>query len=136
MLVPEIFYPLSGLFDALMAAGLGFFVYTRNRSDRRYRTYGLFCLSLFLWGLAYFYWLRANDEDTALFWARALMVGAVFIPVTAYHHVVQLLEISSKLREKAVAFGYLCSVVLLFFAPSRFMVDSVSRKMIFNYWPN
>jgi len=136
MLIPESFYPLSGLFDALMAAGLGLFVYTRDRSDRRYRTYGLFCLSLFLWGVAYFFWLSSTEASSALFWARALMVGAVFVPVTAYHHVVQLLEVTSEKREKLITIGYLISVLLLFFAPTRFMVDSVSKKAIFNYWPN
>jgi two-component system nitrogen regulation sensor histidine kinase GlnL len=136
MLIPNLFYPLSGLFDAFMAAGLGLFVYTRNRSDRRYRTYGLFCLSLFLWGVAYFFWLTAADSGSALFWARGLMVGAVFLPVTSYHHVVQLLEVSSKTRERAITLGYLFSVMLMLFAPTRFMVESVSKKLMFDYWPN
>ena len=86
--------------------------------------------------MAYFFWLIATDSGNALFWARALMVGAVFLPVTSYHHVVQLLEVSSKIRDRAIALGYLFSVVLLFFAPTRFMVESVSKKLLFDYWPN
>jgi two-component system NtrC family sensor kinase len=136
MLIPESFYSLSGLFDALMAAGLGLFVYTRDRSDKRYRLYGFFCLSLFVWGVAYFFWLSSTEAESALFWARALMVGAVFVPVTAYHHVVQLLELTSERRDKFITIGYLFSLLLLLFVPTRFMVDSVSRKAIFNYWPN
>src|SRR5918995_6367967 len=106
MLIPESFYPFSGLCDALMAAGLGLFVYTRDRSDRRYRIYGLFCLSLFVWGVAYFFWLSSTEARSALFWARALIAGAVFVPVTAYHHVVQLLELTSEKREKLITLGY------------------------------
>jgi two-component system, NtrC family, sensor kinase len=135
MLLPELFYPLSGLFDALMAAGLGLFVYTRDPSDSRYRTYALFCASLFFWGVGYFFWLLAKDASTALFWARALMMGAIFLPVTAYHHVIQLLEVSSIKRDRIVATGYLLSLALLVFVPTAFIVDSVEQKLIFAYWP-
>src|SRR5215207_699679 len=104
--MPYFFYPLSGLFNALMAAALGSFIYTRNPADRRYRTYGAFCLSLFVWGIAYFLWLISDQASVALFWSRVLMAGAVFLPVTSYHHVIQLLEVSSVARNRIVTVGY------------------------------
>ena len=134
--MPHSLYPLSGLINGIMAVGLGVFVYTRNPSDRRYITYGLFCLSLSFWSFAYFFWLSSKNPTDALFWARALMAGAVFLPVTSYHHVIQLLGVTSKSKEKLIKWGYLCTVILLLFAPTNFMVPSVSRKLAFEYWPN
>ena len=43
------YFPLTGLLNGTLAVILGIFVYTRNPTDRRYITYGLFCLSLALW---------------------------------------------------------------------------------------
>ena len=119
-----------------MALALGLFVYTRDPSDRRYITYGIFCLSLAVWSLAYFFWLSSNNPRAALYWARALIGAAVFIPVTSYHHVVQLLGVSSRSKDKIIRFGYILSAILLLFSPTDAMVRSVSRKLIFEYWPN
>jgi signal transduction histidine kinase len=134
--MPYSLYPLSGLINGIMAVGLGLFVYTRDPSDRRYITYGLFCLSLCFWSFAYFFWLSSNNAADALFWARTLMAGAVFIPVTAYHHVTQLLGVSTKVKSRLISLGYFCSALLMLSTPTEFMVRSVSKKLDFDYWPN
>jgi signal transduction histidine kinase len=64
------------------------------------------------------------------------MAGAVFLPVTGYHHVIQLLEISSSGRDKIVRLGYLSSIALLATVFTSFMVESVSPKLVFEFWPN
>jgi K+-sensing histidine kinase KdpD len=64
------------------------------------------------------------------------MAGAVFLPVTSYHHVIQLLGATSATKHRLINFGYLCTVILLLFAPTDFMVPSVSKKLDFDYWPN
>ena len=130
------FYPLSGLLNGILAAVLGLFVYTRNPTDRRYVTYSIFCLSLAFWSFSYFFWLLSSVEARALFWARALIAGAVFIPVTSYHHVVQLIGVSSPMRRRFINGGYLLSFLLVLLSPTSFLVPSVSEKLFFVYWPN
>ncbi len=129
-------YSISGLINGILAITLGVFVYTRDPSDRRYITYGIFCLSLAIWSFSYFLWLLSPSEAKALFWVRALMAGAVFIPVTAYHHVIQLIGVSSPSKDRFVKVGYLLCVFLFLLSPTPFLVSSVSEKLNFVYWPN
>jgi two-component system NtrC family sensor kinase len=130
------YFPLTGLLNGTLAVILGIFVYTRNPTDRRYITYGLFCLSLALWSFCYFFWLTAATEAQALFWARALLLGAAFIPVTSYHHVVQLIGVSNLFRQWLIRSGYLLSFALLAIGTTSWVVTSVSPKLSFAYWPN
>ncbi|HEY2989657.1 MAG TPA: ATP-binding protein [Candidatus Binatia bacterium] len=130
------YYPLSGLLNGILAVILGLFVYTRNPADRRYVTYGLFCLSLAIWSFCYFFWLTASTESSALFWARTLIMGAAFIPVTSYHHVVQLIGVSSPFRQWVIRGGYVVSFLLLLMSFTPFVVASVSPNLSFRYWPN
>jgi two-component system NtrC family sensor kinase len=131
-----LYFPLTGLLNGILAVILGIFVYTRNPTDRRYVTYGLFCLSLALWSFCYFFWLTAASETQALFWARALLLGAAFIPVTSYHHVVQLIGVSNSLRQWLIRIGYGLSFALLTIGHTSYVVTSVSQKLFFPYWPN
>jgi two-component system NtrC family sensor kinase len=130
------YFPLTGLLNGTLAVILGIFVYTRNPTDRRYITYGLFCLSLALWSFCYFFWLTAGREAQAIFWARALLLGAAFIPVTSYHHVVQLIGVSNSFRQWLIRSGYLLSFALLAIGTTSWVVTSVSPKLSFAYWPN
>jgi two-component system nitrogen regulation sensor histidine kinase GlnL len=131
-----LYFPLTGLLNGILAVILGIFVYTRNPTDRRYVTYGLFCLSLALWSFCYFFWLTAASETQALYWARALLLGAAFIPVTSYHHVVQLIGVSNSLRQWLIRIGYGLSFALLTIGHTSYVVTSVSQKLFFPYWPN
>jgi signal transduction histidine kinase len=65
-----------------------------------------------------------------------LIGGAVFLPTTSYHHVVQLIGIWSELRRKLLKIGYLLSFLLLVLSPSELLVSSVSKKLFFDFWPN
>src|SRR3990170_805692 len=104
-----LYYPLSGVLNAVLSIILGLFVFTRDPRDRRYFTYGIFCLSLAIWSIGYFLWLLSRTEAGALLWVRVLMAGAVFIPTTAYHHVIQLVGDSSRSKTRLVTAGYLSS---------------------------
>ena len=130
------YYPASGLINGILAIILGLFVLTRNPADRRYITYALFCLSLFIWSCGYFFWLVSSTEANALFWTKILVAGAVFIPVTAYHHVIQLIGISTKPKVRLIMLGYLLSVSLFFLSPTSILVSGISPKLNFPYWPN
>ena len=132
----QFLYPMSGLINGLMALALGIFVYTRDPTDRRYLTYGLFCLSLAVWSFAYFLWLLSLNGVQALFWVRMFMLGAVFIPVTSYHHVVQLLGVASETRRTLIVVGYVLSFFLAVLVPTDYFVPSVSKKLTFEHWPN
>ena len=74
-------FAISGLVNGLTATAVGAYVFTRGYSDRRYQTYGLFCLSLSVWSYSYYFWLTSRTPEEAIFWVKCLMAGAIFIPL-------------------------------------------------------
>lgn len=130
------YYAVSGLINAVTSSALGLFVYTRNRRDVRNKTFALFCLSLSVWSYFYFLWRITSDERIALFYARGLMAGAIFIPVFCLHHVLALLNRVEE-KKKILLAGYIASSIFFIsnFTPL-FVKDVAPSRFIFKNWPN
>jgi signal transduction histidine kinase len=129
-----IFFALSGLINGLSATLLGVFVLTRRPESSLHRIYALFCLAISVWSYSYFQWLTAHDVNSAAFWARALMAGAIFIPITAFHHLVKL--INKKISRRFIEANYVFSTLLFLMSFSPWVVRDVTQKDIFPFWPN
>lgn len=130
------YYAISGLINGLTSSAVGLFVYTRNPRDIRNKTFGLFCLSLSVWSYFYFLWRVTSDAQWALFYARGLMAGAIFIPVFCLHHVLALLNRIEE-KKKILLAGYIASS--LFFVSNftpLFVKDVIPSRYIFKNWPN
>jgi len=128
------FFALSGLINGLSATVLGAFVLARRPESSLHKIYALFCFSISVWSYSYFQWLTAHDANAALFWARGLMVGAIFIPVTAFHHLVKL--INKKISRRFIQVNYLLSGLLCLTSFSPWIVRDVTQKNSFPFWPN
>jgi two-component system nitrogen regulation sensor histidine kinase GlnL len=129
------FYAVSGLLNFVTSAAVGLYVFTRDKRDLRYRTYGGFCLSLAIWSLGYFFWQIAGSPEEALFWVRVLMAGAIFIPVTNFHHVTEILA-HAPFEKRWIKAGYLfCFGALFLDIFTSVFVEGVSEKLGFPYWP-
>jgi two-component system, NtrC family, sensor kinase len=128
-------YALSGLLNFVTSTFVGVYIFTRDRTDPRYRTYGAFCLSLAVWSFGYYFWQISETPSEALFWVRVFMAGAIFIPITNFHHVMEILA-RPPVEKRWIKFGYLFCVVALFldlFSSS--FVKGVSEKLFFPFWP-
>ena len=128
------FWAISALINSLTSFTLGIFVFFRNRKSEKNITYGLCCLSLFIWSSAYFFWQISETASDALFWSKTLMAGAVFIPIVYLHHIYVLL---GKLKSKKMQLFYsyifgLLSALLCF---SKYFIKGVGPKLIFKFWP-
>ena len=128
------FFALSGLINGLSATVLGAFVLARRPESSLHKIYALFCFSISVWSYSYFQWLTAHDANAALFWARGLMVGAIFIPVTAFHHLLKL--INKKISRRFIQVNYLLSGFLCLTSVSPWIVRDVTQKNSFAFWPN
>ena len=82
-----LFYATAALINAIASTILGLFIYFKNKKEILNRTFALFCLSIAVWSYAYFLWQISTTSETALFWSKALMVGAIFLPVTYFHFI-------------------------------------------------
>lgn len=129
------FWALSGLINGITSTALGLLVYYKNRKNPTNITYSLFCLSVSIWSYSYFFWQVSSDAKSALFWCRALMAGAIFIPALYFHHICALLNIRSQKKKLLILAYIFCGVSFLFnFTP--LFVKSVSKKLWFEYWPD
>ena len=87
------YYAISGLVNAIGSAFIGLFVYLGNRRNNINKIFGLLCLSIVLWSFPYYLWQISTTTESALFWSRLLMVGAIFIPITYLHFVLIFLNL-------------------------------------------
>ena len=129
------FYALSGLLNFVTSTLVGIYVFTRDRHDIRYRTYGAFCLSLAVWSFGYYCWQVSKTADEALFWVRVFMAGAIFIPVTNFHHVAEILA-RPPIEKRWIWVGYtFCVIAICLDVFTTTFVRRVSPKLFFPFWP-
>ena len=74
--------PLTG---AVLNFSLAVFVLLQNPRATIARVYFLLGLCLAIWNFGTFQMFRVDDYEHALFWARFLQAGVIFIPLTLFH---------------------------------------------------
>jgi len=129
------FYALSALINGLAISALGIFVYLQNRKGNVNKYYGLTTIFMAFWSYSYYFWQVSTDASGALFWCRALMVGAIFIPVSYLHFVLIFLG-QHKRRRPVLIFDYAVSFVFLILNFTPLFIEGVSPKLQFKYWPD
>ena len=128
------FYALSGLLNGFAAIISGLLVYLRAPKDPKHRAYGLFCLSASIWGFFYFAWQLTETYDLSLLFARLLMAGAIFLPITYLYHVLTLLDLTHR-HARVLQVGWTLSVLFLLADLTPFFVSDVRPIFSFQYWP-
>jgi two-component system, NtrC family, sensor kinase len=129
------FFAITGLVNLITSSLVGVYVYSRDRYDLRYQTYGAFCLSLAVWSCGYFFWHIADSKEEATLWIKVLMAGAIFIPVANLHHIVELAG-SDAWEKRWITTGYCLALAFLLldlFSP--LFIKDVVPKLEFPYWP-
>jgi signal transduction histidine kinase len=129
------FYALSALINGLASSALGIFVYFKNKQGSVNKSYGITTVFIGIWSYSYFFWQISTQESHALFWCRALMVGAIFIPPSYLNFIVDFLGYQTKKR-KAIIFGYTTASIFLILNFSSVFIKGVSPKLFFKYWPD
>ena len=129
------FWAACAFINAVITGALGIIVYFRNKTNERNLSYVLFCLSLCIWSLCYFVWQISTNATLALFWSRALMSAATFIPICYLHHIYSLLGYVD-LKRKVLFWAYSFGIASALFLFHPLFIGSVSPKMVFSFWPN
>ncbi len=76
---------LPPLLAAIFNIALALFVFLKDPKARLNLVYLLWGASLATWNMGAFMMFRVQDAETALFWARVLHFGVIFIPPTVLH---------------------------------------------------
>jgi signal transduction histidine kinase/uncharacterized membrane protein YhdT len=129
------FWAIVALFNLISSGFLGILVYLRDRRNEKNISYGLFCLSLSFWSLAYFLWQISANYNQAFFWCKVLMAFATFIPISYLHHIYSLLHETNKYRIR-INLSYLFGAVSAYLCFTSLFIKGVSAKMIFKFWPD
>jgi len=129
------YFPLSGLINAIVATVCGLVIFFNNRTERRNRIYALFCLSFAFWSFSYCAWQLSRGESTALFFARALMMGAIFIPVFTYHYTLVLLALGTPKRTMVLKISYVLTFIYILSNFTPLFISHVEKRLFFPHWP-
>lgn len=127
------YYALAALVNGLTSTVLGAFVLWKGIKKSLNVRYAVFCLFVSIWSYSYFLWQLTENDESALFWCRLLMAGAIFIPVSYLHYLYNLL---AKQRSSVITIGYALGGILLLLDATDYFIRGVSPKMVFPSWPN
>lgn len=129
-----LFYPISALINAVTSTIVGIIAITKGPKSRLHRSFSYFAFSVAFWSYCYFLWQIAKDPNAALFWCRALMAFAIFIPATFFHFSVTLINQREKYLNKII-FWYCITVIFLVLDFTPLFVKGVRPRLIFPFWP-
>ena len=129
-----LFYPISALINAVTSTIVGAIAITKNPKSRLNRSFSYFTFSVAFWSYCYFLWQITKNANSALFWCRALMVFAIFIPATFFHFSVTLINQREKYLNRII-FWYCASVIFFILDFTPLFVKDVRPRLIFPFWP-
>lgn len=130
------YFPISALVNAVTSTVLGFYLLLTSSQKRVARYLFFFCASVAAWSYCYFLWQIAKDAESALFWSRMLMFGAIFTSISYFHMVLVFLEKDKErfYRLILLIFYSFCFLwVGLNFTP--YFVFGVEPISYFKFWP-
>jgi signal transduction histidine kinase len=88
------FSQLIPLTAALVNLALTIFVLSRGVNSAIQRVYFLWGASIVIWNLGTFFMFSVQSEASALFWARFLQFGVIFLPISLAHLCLLIAEVN------------------------------------------
>jgi len=125
-------WSIFGLANTIISFVLGIFVYFRNRNSVVNRTCLFLALSIGIWSLGVVKTATAPGNEIALFWAKIIYLGSIFIPIFFLHFIFSILDIKDK--KNILLLSYFFSFIFLLLNFSNFLVRNVVPTLIFNYY--
>jgi signal transduction histidine kinase len=129
------FYALSALTNAIVTFILGSIVLSKSLKNKTNLLFSILAFDVSLWSITYFIWQTSINSQDSLFWTRALMFFAIFIPPIYIHFVFSLAGVVKE-KFKLICFNYLYfTVFAIFNLSSSLFISHVEPVLSFKYWP-
>ncbi|MFO7807669.1 MAG: ATP-binding protein [Candidatus Moraniibacteriota bacterium] len=126
------FFAISALINALTSIVLGSVIAVK-RSDKNTTTgFILFCITVTVWSLGYFFWQISDNAQDALFWSRVLMAGAIFSPVAYLQFALAFLGKKSK---KLIVSSYIIFSIFFLLNFTNLFIQGIKSVPGFEFWP-
>src|SRR3989338_1428177 len=115
----EAFCGYTGIVNFVCSLAIGLFVLHRGWRNETAKAFALISFCVAGWSLGYFMWSFSRDDAAALFWARMLFVGVIFMPPGFLHFKASLASEYKRLRPIILGFY----VVSLLYVPIDLWTD-------------
>jgi len=127
------FFASAALINAISSGILGYVVFTHNKKGAVNRAFFYYSIAITFWSGAYFLWQISKTDISAIFWCKALMMGAIMIPVLYTRFVYRLIN---KPEHKILMYLFFAvSIIFLFLNLGNLIVDGVNARSGFQLWP-
>lgn len=126
-------YLLTNYLIIVAAVILGVFVFLKDRHSLIYRTFLLLNLSLAVWSFGFIETVTATSREIALFWGRALYLGAIFIPTFFLHFILAFLKEAER-QKRLLLFMYIISGLFLIINFTPLLIKDVTPLAPFRYY--
>jgi hypothetical protein len=129
-------YLISANVSWVVAVGLVLFVLAlRNQSQISVR-FCIYTMSIGAWSFGWARMVMSTNPEAGLFWARALHLGAIFIPTTFCHFAFSLFpEQFTFQKKRMIALGYVSSCLFSLACFSSQFVPSTAPHSGMTYYP-
>lgn len=127
------YFALAALINTFSSSLLGLFVYLKNPQKPVNKSFFIYCLSVAVWSFAYFFWQVSTEKTAAIFWCKALMMGAILIPVFQTRFIRRVLNLA--VENKLLFLLYLYSTIFLVANIFDYIVSGVEPRGGFAFWP-
>jgi signal transduction histidine kinase len=99
------YFPIPMYLTSVLAALFGFWVLWNRPAEALNRLFFLVAFSVSWWAFGYGRVLSAQDADTALFWSRIGICGAILIPTFFYHFMLCFVRLPQRRFLRALYVG-------------------------------
>ena len=114
---------------------LGLLTLLHNPRGKANRSLAFFSLASAVWSVSWAIQAPIQDKASALFWARMLNFGAIFIPVLFLQWILILLDIDRQKKNRIVLrISYLLTLFFAFFGFSPYFIATVRPEYVFPYY--
>lgn len=124
------FFEISALAAAVFNTGLALLVVRGDLRSLLHRAYLGWAVALTIWNVAVAVLVQQSNPVNALFWAKILEVGVIFLPICMLH---VCLILTNSPRGRAIAFLYAAHACFLLSLPGNYFVAGM-RMTPFGYW--
>jgi len=129
------YYGFVSLFNGVVALGLGFYLFFKDRGNALYLSFASFAISTALWAIFYAVWQPQTNEFMALFFTRTCNVAAYFIPFSFLWFCQNLIDENIDAKKPKLPLYFLIPAFFASLNYSRFMIPAVARRLYFPFWP-
>jgi len=129
-------YTLGILAAGILNTFIGLIIYFKNRKALPNILFGLVTFSFAIWCYSWVALLSIKEEDggLAIFFARLLNFGAVFIPFFYFHWIISILGLIKKEKISIIA-GYIIALFFGLLSWSNSYVENIHPILFFPNWP-